>query len=272
VAHLESNRQSRVALAAPITKAEILKYFEHQVEQLQEVQWDAVAERISARQIIKLGALILEESPLLKPDPELVADVLLKALQEKGIERLPWSAEAKLTRQRMNFLHALQPDQWPDLSDKTLTTTMDNWLRPHLMGLKTMEQVSRLDFNQILLAGITWEQRKQMDQLAPTHLEVPSGSRIALDYRNSEAPVLAVRLQEIFGLLHTPRIAGGKVPLLVHLLSPASRPVQVTRDLQSFWQTGYFEVRKDLRGRYPKHYWPDDPLTATPTRSIKKKM
>jgi ATP-dependent helicase HrpB len=144
-------------------------------------------------------------------------------------------------------------------------------LGPHLVGLRSLEQVARLDLQEILLTELSWEQRQEMDRLAPTHLEVPSGSRIPLDYSDISAPVLAVRLQEVFGLLDTPRIGGGKVPLLIHLLSPASRPVQVTRDLRSFWNTGYFEVRKDLRGRYPKHHWPDDPLLAPPTRGTKKR-
>ncbi|PIQ21836.1 MAG: ATP-dependent helicase HrpB, partial [Cytophagales bacterium CG18_big_fil_WC_8_21_14_2_50_42_9] len=149
--------------------------------------------------------------------------------------------------------------------------TAENWLLPHLLGLRSLELVSRLDLNQILLADLPWEKQQEIDRLAPTHLEVPSGSRIALDYSDVASPVLAVRLQEVFGLLDTPSIGGGKVPLLMHLLSPASRPVQVTRDLRSFWNTGYFEVRKDLRGRYPKHHWPDDPLAAIPTRGTKKR-
>ena len=152
-----------------------------------------------------------------------------------------------------------------------MAATVNDWLLPHLVGLRTLEQVSRLDLNQILLADMSWEQQQEMNRLAPAHLEVPSGSRIALDYSDVASPVLAVRLQEVFGMLDTPRIGGGKVPLLIHLLSPASRPVQVTRDLRSFWNTGYFEVRKDLRGRYPKHHWPDDPLSAIPTRGTKKR-
>jgi ATP-dependent helicase HrpB len=149
---------------------------------------------------------------------------------------------------------------------------MADWLGPHLLGLRSLDQVARLDFKEMLLAELSWAQRQEMDRLAPTHLEVPSGSRIALDYADLTTPVLAVRLQEVFGLLDTPKIGGGQVPLLLHLLSPASRPVQVTRDLRSFWTTGYFEVRKDLRGRYPKHHWPDDPLSAVPTKWTKKRM
>ncbi|WP_187264802.1 ATP-dependent helicase HrpB [Pontibacter beigongshangensis] len=270
-AHLDLSRQPRVLLAAPVAKADILKHFAGQLEQLQEVRWDAVTERVVARQFTRLGALVLEETALPNPDSELVANALLQALLEKGIDRLPWSDTAQRTRQRLAFLHHLAPEQWPDVSDTTLAASAEEWLLPHLPGLRSLEHVTRLDFDEILLAKLSWEQRQEMDRLAPSHLPVPSGSRIALDYTDVTTPVLAVRLQEVFGMLDTPKIGGGKVPLLIHLLSPASRPVQVTRDLRSFWTTGYFDVRKDLRGRYPKHHWPDDPLTATPIRGTKKR-
>jgi ATP-dependent helicase HrpB len=271
VAHLDLGRLPRVLLAAPVTKAEILEHFSGQVEVLEEVRWDAAAERVISRQLTRLGALILEEAAQPKPNPELVAKVLLEALREKGINRLPWSREAERTRQRLAFLHYLQPNEWPDVSDKALDDSLEEWLGLHLQGLRSMEQAARLDLDEILLDGFSWEKRQEMDRLAPSHLEVPSGSRIALDYSEKTTPVLAVRLQEVFGMLETPRIGGGKVPLLLHLLSPASRPVQVTQDLRSFWSNGYFDVRKDLRGRYPKHHWPDDPLSAPPTRGTKKR-
>ncbi|MGV3588667.1 MAG: ATP-dependent helicase HrpB [Adhaeribacter sp.] len=271
VAHLDNSAQPRVALAASLTKAEILQHFAGQITQQQEVRWDAQTERVVARQVKTLGALILEENLLQNPDPELVAETLLQAITAKGINRLPWSGEAQNTRQRLAFLHYLEPEKWPDVSDEALTININEWLRPHLLGLKSWEQVGRLNLTQPLLANLTWEKQQEMEKLAPTHLEVPSGSRIALDYTVKEAPVLAVRLQEVFGMVDTPQIAGGRVPLLIHLLSPASRPVQVTRDLRSFWRNGYFEVRKDLRGRYPKHHWPEDPLSAPPTRGTKKR-
>jgi len=238
---------------------------------LQEVRWQESAQQVVARSIKKLGALVLEESINTKPDPELVAQALLQALQEKGIDRLPWSKEATSIRQRLLFLCQLDPENWPDVSDAALAESMEIWLAPHLYGLRSLEQVGRLDLGEILLADLSWEQRQDMDRLAPSHLQVPSGSRIAVDYADPTTPVLAVRLQEVFGMLDTPRIGGGKVPLLLHLLSPASRPVQVTRDLRSFWSNGYFEVRKDLRGRYPKHHWPDDPMAAPATARAKRR-
>ncbi|QNF32693.1 ATP-dependent helicase HrpB [Adhaeribacter swui] len=271
VAHLKTNNQARILLAAPVAKSDLIKHFSGQLEQQQEVRYEENTGRVSARQITRLGALILEETTQTKPNPELVADVLLQALLEKGISRLPWSEEAQNTRQRLQFLHQLELERWPDVSDEALAATASEWLRPHLLQLRSLEQVARLDFKEILLSDLSWEQRQEMDRLAPTHLTVPSGSRIALDYSEVTSPVLAVRLQEVFGMLDTPRIGNGKVPLLIHLLSPASRPVQVTRDLRSFWNTGYFDVRKDLRGRYPKHHWPEDPLSAPPTRGTKKR-
>ena len=271
VAQLETGNNPRVWLAAPITKADILQHFAAQLDQLAEVRWDAATERVVARQLTRLGALVLTETPQPKPDPAQVADILLQVIKEKGIDRLPWSEGALQTRQRLAFLHHLDPAGWPDISDLTLTTNLDLWLRPHLLGLRSWEQVSRLDLEQIILTDFSWEQQQELERLAPRYLMVPSGSRISLDYTDATTPVLAVRIQEVFGLLDTPRIGGGKVPVLVHLLSPASRPVQVTRDLRSFWANGYFEVRKDLRGRYPKHHWPDDPLLAPPTRGTKKR-
>jgi ATP-dependent helicase HrpB len=271
IAHLEIGNQPRILLAAPLNKTELLEHFKEQLEELDEVRFDEANGRVIARKITRLGALMLQETSQPNPDQEQVATLLLQALKERGIDKLPWSDQAMNTRQRLAFLHQLAPELWTDVSDKMLAETIELWLLPHLLGLRTIEQVARLDFNEMLLSDLSWEQRQEMDRLAPTHLEVPSGSRIALNYTDPATPVLAVRLQEVFGMLDTPRIGGGKVPLLIHLLSPASRPVQVTRDLRSFWTTGYFEVRKDLRGRYPKHHWPDDPLAAVPTRGIKRR-
>ncbi|WP_299761588.1 ATP-dependent helicase HrpB [uncultured Pontibacter sp.] len=271
IAHLDLGKQPRVLLAAPLTKPDLLEHFSEQLETRQQVRWVEATAQVVARKITTLGALTLEESVISKPNPDQVAEALLQALQEKGTDRLPWSKEATGTRQRLAFLYALEPEKWPDVSDAALAESMEVWLAPHLYGLRSLDQVARLDLGEILLADLSWEQRQKMDHLAPSHLQVPSGSRIALDYTDVATPVLAVRLQEVFGLLDTPRIGGGRVPLLLHLLSPASRPVQVTRDLRSFWSNGYFDVRKDMRGRYPKHHWPDDPLSAPPTRGTKKR-
>lgn len=271
IAHLDLGKQPRILLAAPLDKAELLRAFSDQIETAEEVKWDANTAQVSAKSITRLGALTLDEKIVANPNPDLVSEALSQALMEKGIRRLPFSEEAQSVRQRLAFLHTISPENWPDVSDEALQQSMDVWLAPHLYGLRTLEQVSRLDFKEIILADLSWEQRQEMDRLAPTHLQVPSGSRIAIDYSDATTPILAVRLQEVFGLMDTPKVGGGNVPLLLHLLSPARRPVQVTRDLRSFWSSGYFEVRKDLRGRYPKHHWPEDPLTAPPTRGTKKR-
>jgi ATP-dependent helicase HrpB len=160
---------------------------------------------------------------------------------------------------------------WPDLSDERLLNTLEDWLGPYLHGITTLERVQRMDLTQPLHALLTWNQQRDLDRLAPSHLTVPSGSTIRLDYETPDLPVLAVRLQEMFGCRETPRIANNTVPVLLHLLSPAKRPVQVTRDLASFWVNGYPAVRKELRGRYPKHHWPDDPLIAVPTAKTKRR-
>jgi ATP-dependent helicase HrpB len=166
------------------------------------------------------------------------------------------------------FLRTLDPG-WPDLSDEALAARVDEWLAPLLAGQRRLADVARLDATGVLRGLLTWEQRAALDELAPTHMAVPTGSRIAIDYGDPSAPVLAVRLQELFGLADTPRIARGRVPMTLHLLSPAHRPVQVTRDLAGFWKSSYFDVRRDLRGRYPRHYWPENPLEAEPTRRAK---
>jgi ATP-dependent helicase HrpB len=183
---------------------------------------------------------------------------------------LPWSDGARLLRQRLAFLHHVDAS-WPDVSDAALLDTLGEWLAPHVGSARSLGDLARVDLAGALLSRLPWDRRASLDDLAPTHLAVPSGSRIAVDYTDPAGPVLAVRLQEMFGLADTPRIARGAVPLTVHLLSPAQRPVQVTRDLAGFWRTSYFEVRKELRGRYPKHHWPDDPMTAQPTRKTKRK-
>jgi ATP-dependent helicase HrpB len=188
---------------------------------------------------------------------------------QRGVAALPWSDRARGVQARVEFLRRLEPDRWPDLSDDHLEATLRDWLAPHLHGLRRRDELQRLDLAQVLEAALGWQQRAELDEQAPTHLVAPSGSRIPVSYADPAAPVLAVRLQELFGLTETPRVARGRVPVTLHLLSPAHRPVQVTRDLANFWRTGYFEVRKELKGRYPKHHWPDDPLQAEPTRRAK---
>jgi ATP-dependent helicase HrpB len=262
-------REARIFRAAPLDADTVEALFHHQVRTEETVEWDAGAGRVRAWRRRRLGALVLEEAPLADPAPAALARTLTEGIREAGLQALPWSRETRQLRERLAFLHRLEPDGWPDTSEEALLRDLGAWLTPFLAGFRALDDLRRLDLDEALLARVPWEDRRALDQLAPTHLQVPSGSRIRIDYSNPRAPAVAVKLQEVFGLTETPRIAGGRVPLTFELLSPARRPVQVTRDLASFWRDAYFEVRKDMRGRYPKHPWPEDPLEATPTRHTK---
>jgi ATP-dependent helicase HrpB len=212
---------------------------------------------------------VLEERALADPPPDALVAAMLDGIRHMGLAALPWSAATANLRARIAFLRGVQgAEAWPDLGDEALLATLDDWLAPYLGGVTRRAHLDRIDLHAALSAGLGWQQRQALDTLAPTHLTVPSGSRVPLDY-GAPVPVLAVRLQEMFGAAETPRIAGGRVAVLLHLLSPARRPVQVTRDLGSFWKNGYAAVRADLRGQYPKHHWPDDPLQAEPTARAK---
>jgi ATP-dependent helicase HrpB len=261
--------ESRIFLAASIGLEAIEEHFGDQIVAEQIIEWKASERAVTAREVERLGAIVLAERTLRTPDPSRVMEVLLEGLAREGIDALPWSQRARSVRQRLAFLHTLDPS-WPDVSDSLLAGTLGAWLGPRLEGARSLSDVSRIDLSEALLGGLRWDRRAAIDELAPTHVVVPSGSRVPIDYSDPKAPVLAVRLQEMFGLADTPRIASGRVPLTIHLLSPARRPVQVTRDLAGFWRSSYFEVRKELRGRYPKHYWPDDPMQAEPTSRAKR--
>jgi ATP-dependent helicase HrpB len=260
--------ERRVFLAAPIGLEEIETHFADQIEHDEVVAWDAEAGAVRPRERKRLGALVLRERPTTLVDPAAVAVALLAAVAQDGLRDLPWTDAARHLQQRIGFMHRLDPT-WPDVSDAALTATLSDWLAPHVYGLTRRDELRRLDLARILLEMLDWKQRAALDEVAPSQIVVPTGSRIRIDYSDPASPVLAVRLQELFGLMETPRIARGRVPLTIHLLSPAHRPVQVTTDLAGFWRTGYFEVRKELKGRYPKHYWPDDPFQAVPTRHVR---
>ena len=259
---------ARIYLAAPLARADVEQLFDAQIVHEDVVEWSAQAGSVQAVRRERLGAIVLRESPLREPADGLVAHALLDAIVRNDGLALRWSESAQRLRERLGFLRTLD-SAWPDVSESALRASMETWLLPRLAGLRRKSEVEGLDLASVLLEALSWEQRRALDELAPTHVVVPTGSRIPVDYADSAAPVLAVRLQELFGLADTPRVAGGAVPLTLHLLSPARRPVQVTRDLAGFWRSSYFEVRRDLRGRYPRHAWPEDPLAAAPTRRAK---
>jgi ATP-dependent helicase HrpB len=271
VAELDDQRsESRILLAAPITLEQIEAELSGEIVSEEIIEWDPATRAVIGRRRRRLGALVLADAPLREIDPERIATTLLERIRSAGLGVLHWSDTALRLRDRMTFMARQEPG-WPDVSDHALLASMDEWLLPHLSGLRRLDGVRQLDLADLLRGMLDWKQRTSLDERAPTHLTVPSGSRIPIDYSDPEVPILSVRLQEMFGCTETPRIAQGRVPLTIHLLSPANRPVQVTRDLAGFWRTSYFEVRKQLRGRYPKHRWPDDPLAAAPTNRAKRR-
>ncbi|HUH13249.1 MAG TPA: ATP-dependent helicase C-terminal domain-containing protein, partial [Longimicrobiales bacterium] len=262
--------EARIFRAAALAAEDVERHFGGQARTEEVVEWDARAGRARAFRRRTLGALVLEEAQVPVP-PDAAPRALLAAVREGGLRLLPWSRETGQLRHRLRFLHRLEPEAWPDTSDEALLETLDAWLLPFLPGARSLRDLAGVDLAEALLSRVPWGTRARIEELAPARLEVPTGSRIAIDYSDPDAPALAVKLQEVFGLAETPRIGGGRVPLTMELLSPARRPVQVTRDLASFWRDAYFEVRKELRGRYPKHPWPEDPLMAEPTRRTKRR-
>ncbi len=274
VAELDGASQwARIDLAAPVTLTDFEQLYQHEMRTSDAVVWDEKTQAVRASRQRQLWSLVLAEQSLSKPEPSLIVTALLQGLSEKGLDQLSWTPELQQWRARVQFLRRMTgPDSpWPDLSNEHLLQTLDTWLGPYLDGFTTLERVKRLDLTTPLHALLTWEQQRQLERLAPAQITVPSGSHVRLDYESSDLPVLAVRLQEMFGCTDTPRVLDGKVPVMLHLLSPARRPVQVTKDLASFWKSAYVEVKKELRGRYPKHHWPDDPLTAPPTAKAKRR-
>ncbi|GBE13649.1 ATP-dependent RNA helicase HrpB [bacterium BMS3Bbin14] len=263
-------REGRIFLAAVLDKDDVLDLFAGRLVQEDEIKWDEKTAAVAARRLTRLGDLVIAERSLPHPDPEAVQAAFLDGIRRAGLEVLPWSKEARALQERVKSLFAWQPAaKWPDLSDECLRNSVARWLAPFLTGIRTREQLRALDMAKILRSLLDWDQQRQLEQDAPTHIRVPSGSRIKLRYAAGEPPVLAVRLQEMFGLAATPTVCRGRVPVTLHLLSPARRPLQVTSDLRGFWDGSYHEVKKEMKGRYPKHYWPDDPWQATPTSRVK---
>jgi ATP-dependent helicase HrpB len=259
----------RIVLAAPIALAEIEQDFAGQIKDSESVTFDATSASLRARRTRRLGSLVLaEQTRPVAPDSE-SARLLAEGIATIGVRKLPWSKAQLQLRNRVMFLRRAEGDEWPDLSDEALARTAAEWLTPFLTGKTSLQQISADDLAAALDALLPWTLRKRLDAEAPTHFAAPSGSQVPIDYEAEEGPKLSIRVQELFGLAVHPTIAGGRVPLLIELLSPAHRPVQMTRDVPGFWRGSYKDVRTNLRGRYPKHPWPDDPLTAPATRRAK---
>ncbi|UWU69695.1 ATP-dependent helicase HrpB [Bradyrhizobium sp. NC92] len=259
----------RILLAAQITEDEIERHFAEHIETTDEISFDRGAMALRARRKRALHAITLSEATLSVSPSEDTARIFADGLIAAGLDRLPWSKAAKQWRDRVMFLRKAEGDSWPDLSDDGLIARRDDWLVPALYDKIALKDISAGDLSDALMALLPWQMRARLDREAPTHFEAPTGSVLAIDYEAEQGPTIAVRLQELFGLNTHPSIAAGKVPLVLELLSPAQRPVQVTRDLPGFWRGSYAAVRSDLRGRYPRHPWPDDPASAVPTRRAK---
>jgi ATP-dependent helicase HrpB len=259
--------EATIRLAAPLTQHEIEASLRDAFAEENDVRWDSARECVVARRITRLGAIVLVERPV-APGEEELARVWGEGLRLMGAGVLPWNEGAESLRARSEWIRAagVGGEGWPDLSDDALVARAAEWLGPFLRGMNRRNDLSRLDLGAALLAGFSGPQRRMLDEFAPVAVTVASGSRIRIEYRAGQPPVIAVRLQEMFGQTETPTIAGGRIPLTVHLLSPARRPLAVTQDLRSFWINVYPDVRKEMRGRYPRHVWPERPLEEKPMR------
>jgi ATP-dependent helicase HrpB len=265
--------QGRILLAAPIEPANIEQHFADQIEVADEISFDRDAMALRARRKRTLHAITLSETPMaLSPSAE-TARVLADGLVSSGLDELPWSKLLKQWRDRVMFLRAAEAgattNPWPDLSDDALAAQREAWLTPALYDKTSLKAFSEGDLSDALMSLLPWDLRARLEREAPTHFEAPTGTMLAIDYEAEQGPTIAVRLQELFGMNTHPSVAKGAVPLVLELLSPAHRPVQVTRDLPGFWRGSYAAVRSDLRGRYPRHPWPEDPASAMPTRRVK---
>ncbi len=271
VAELDAGRiEGRIFLAAPLAREAITSLFGARLQREEKVFWEEQSGAVKGQRLLRLGELVLEAAPLAQPSAEAVLTALLSGIRTLGLGALPWSDKARELQARIICMQRWQPKaDWPEVSNGCLLETLEQWLSPYLSGMRSAEHLKKLDLCAILAAKLDWQQQSRLDREAPTHLTVPSGSKVRLRYTPGEPPVLAVRLQEMFGLADTPRICNNTVPVLLHLLSPAQRPMQITQDLRGFWEGAYHEVKKELRGRYPKHHWPDDPWQAQPTSRIK---
>ncbi|MNM92587.1 ATP-dependent RNA helicase HrpB [compost metagenome] len=269
----QGQREERIYLAADFDPALFDGVLAEQVRSLDILDWDERENVLRAERQRKVGELVLSREPLTGLDEDARAKALLELVRRKGLELLSWTPELRQWQARVALLRQLDlatlgESEWPDLSDAALLASLSHWLQPYLGKVTRLSHFAQLDLSSILRNLLPWPLPQRLDEQAPVHLSVPSGSNIRLDYSETP-PILAVRLQELFGLAETPRIAQGRQQVLLHLLSPARRPVQVTQDLANFWRSTYAEVKKDLKGRYPKHYWPDDPLVAEATARAK---
>ena len=281
VADLDAGaKDARIYKAASIRKAAIPTYYKEQLKPLRFTHYNAQAARVETREQLQLGSLVIEERAVKSSDEDLKS-ALLEHIRLQGLELLNFSKEAERLRARLGFvnyqkaLHGYDDKEiakLPDLSDAWLLENLQVWLGPHIDGIQTLRDLQKCDFKSIFLSYLSWQEQQLLEQLAPLKLQMPSGQFISIEYKDPSAPLLSVQLQQLFGMLHSPTLLNGRVPLTIALLSPAQRPMQITKDLKSFWDNTYTEVAKELRGKYKKHYWPEDPYSAVATNKTKKQM
>jgi len=284
VANLDARQgEACIYLAADINAEQLQEYFIDNIQKKEKVEWNEKTQRVEVKQSSSIGNIILQESIINSSETrEAVQQCLIQAIKNSAVDCLNWTPQANALKQRVQFINhhfknnpALKKqydDKLPDFSEEALTNTLEEWLQPHLTRENSLKQCLKLELHSLLLNQLSWEQQQLIKKLAPEKISVPSGSSVSIDYSDPVQPVLAVRLQEVFGLYDTPTVLNGHCKLMMHLLSPARHPMQVTQDLNSFWQTTYHDVKKDLRGKYKRHYWPDDPFTAQATSKTKKNM
>ncbi len=262
-----------INVCAPITDKMLTEHFSDRITEETDVRWDPVDKAVKARDVTKLGALVLNERLLARDDARIV-EAMIDGIRSLGLESLPWEKETISFRQRSEWIRNsdFAANEWPVLEDEVLLRDMESWLGPFLAGIRQESQLHRVTLLPALKSLFTHRQLKDLDLLAPSHIQLPSGTVASVDYHSSGHPVLAVRIQEMFGQVETPRIGKGAIPLLIHLLSPARRPLAVTQDLPSFWKNTYPGLRRHLQAQYPKHVWPEDPLNARPTNKTKKQF
>lgn len=272
---IEFGHRVYVGLAAPISEEQIVSELAHLVATEDFVGWDKKGEKLVAESQTRLGRIILSRKlakGAISNNQRVAAFVAL--VKDKGLDLLAWDEDNKRLRLRLNSAFALygSDNRWPDYSDKVLLSELDDWLAPYLNNIRSVAELKKLDLKPALLSRLDWNTQKQLDKDFPERFKVPTGAHYKIDYRADQPPKLSVRIQEMFGLTETPTLANGKLPLVIELLSPARRPLQLTQDLAGFWQGSYEQVKKEMKGRYPRHYWPDDPSVAMPTSRVKKKM
>jgi len=272
IAHWDPAPPRKVRLAAPIAFDDIERDHGERIKVEAMVRWDAQSEAVMAEEQTRLGAIVLARRDRRSESGEAVRAAMLEGIRQMGLGPLPWNEEARQWQARVQSLRLWREgENWPDVSDAALLSTVGEWLAPYLDGVTRRAHLDRLDLLEILNSRFDYATGQKLQRLAPTHVEVPTGSRIRLSYQPPNAPALEVKLQEMFGCRDTPAVNDGRTKVVLHLLSPGQRPVAVTQDLAGFWARGYLDVKKDMKGRYPRHPWPDDPLTAPPTRRAKKR-